>query len=152
MSGGSITSAAERRAVREAERLREHARIRRQNLAAGGLVAEVERAGTVRRRHYVAWADEVRGLKREGQMEKALELLYECIEAVERSADLDGLSMSPWYTEHAAIAHRKLGQLNRELEVLQRYRDHPRAIPDAFTDRIAKARQLIAKRAGLIEF
>lgn len=152
MSDWSISSAAERRAVRESERLRENARIRRQNLAAGGVAAASERAGTVRRRHYVAWVDAIKELKREGHLEKALELLYECIEAVERSSDVDGLPMPPWYTENAAIVHRKLGQLNRELDVLERYRDHHRGVPDAFTDRIAKTRRMIAKRTAAGDF
>lgn len=36
-------------------------------------------------------------------------------------ADRDGREPAPWYTEQAAIIHRKRGELDEELAVLRRW-------------------------------
>lgn len=64
-------------------------------------------------------------LKRDGRLEEALALCYKAIEAAEGNAG--GREPAPWYTEQAAIVHRKLSQADEEwwhqrLEELKAYR------------------------------
>lgn len=51
-------------------------------------------------------------LKRDGRLEEALALCYKAIEAAEGNAG--GREPAPWYTEQAAIVHRKLSQADEE--------------------------------------
>jgi hypothetical protein len=60
-------------------------------------------------------------LKREGRLEEALALCYSAIEGAERAAKREKLDPAPWYTEQAAIIHRKLGQRDEEIAVLKRF-------------------------------
>ena len=46
---------------------------------------------------------------------------YAAIEGAEGSAAREGLEPAPWYTEQAAIIHRKLGQHDQEVAVLARW-------------------------------
>ncbi|WP_263121158.1 hypothetical protein [Cellulomonas sp. RIT-PI-Y] len=106
-----------------------------------GVSAEQEAAALVRGRHFTEWSDIVRQLKREGRLEEALALLDELIAAAERSAD--GREPAPWYTEQAAIIHRRLKQYDHEVAVLERYRAAcpPGRGSAKIRDRLVKARQ-----------
>ncbi|WP_203896093.1 hypothetical protein [Actinoplanes xinjiangensis] len=108
-------------------------------------------AGYVRGRHYTEWNDDVRTLKRSGELEAALELLYECIEAAER--DRGGREPAPWYTHEAAIIHRKRGEIPLEVAVMERWERAcpppergPGAMQAKIADRLEKARRLLAER------
>lgn len=107
------------------------------------VAAEIE--GAVGGRHFTEWAETIRQLKRDGHLEEALALCYECIDAVEREAMVDQFRMPAWYTEQAAITHRKLGQLVEEVAVLQRYGLHVFGDPSVFEHRIAAAFRLMAR-------
>jgi len=96
-----------------------------------------QRKRLVRGKDYLEWVTPVEQLKREGKLTEALGILYECIEAAERA---DPTSPPPWYTAQAAIVHRKLGQFDAEIDVLQRYNAATKS--DAFAERIAKAAAL----------
>jgi len=69
--------------------------------------------------HYLETAEPINQLKRQGRLEEALALCYGAIDGAE--ADRDGREPAPWYTEQAAIIHRKLGQRDEEIAVLQRW-------------------------------
>lgn len=127
-------------AEKKEEQARSAARLREERLATGGDTAEAERNALVRGKHYTEWPEGIRELKRAGQHDQALVLLYELIDAAERDARRQRHGApAPWYTEQAAIIHRKLKEYDREVTVLQRYRaTHPQAA-DAFTERLAKA-------------
>ncbi|GAB3661158.1 hypothetical protein [Glycomyces tarimensis] len=64
----------------------------------------------------------IKQLKREGRLREALVLCYRAIEGAEQSAE--GREPAPAYTEHAAIIHRKLGEHDLEVAVLQCWLDH----------------------------
>jgi hypothetical protein len=72
-------------------------------------------------RHYLETVEPIKQLKRDGRLTEALELCYRSIDAAENAAALDGLEPPPWYTEQAAIIHRKLGDRDAEIAVLQRW-------------------------------
>lgn len=77
------------------------------------------RRGMVGRYHYLEAVEPIQQLKREGRLAEALELCYGAIEAAEN--DRDGREPAPWYTEQAAIIHRKRGERDLEVAVLQRW-------------------------------
>jgi len=88
-------------------------------LAEGGSRADQFHAGLVGRYHYLETAEPIKQLKREGRLQEALVLCYGAIEGAER--DRQGREPAPWYTEQAAIIHRKLGDRDAEIAVLERW-------------------------------
>lgn len=81
--------------------------------------AEQFRRGMVGGYHFLETVEPIKQLKREGRLEEALALCYGAINAAEH--DREGREPAPWYTEQAAIIHRKRGEHDKELEVLQRW-------------------------------
>lgn len=75
--------------------------------------------GLVGAHHYLETVEPIKQLKREGRLEEALALCYGAIDGAER--DRDGREPAPWYTEQAAIIHRKRGEHDQEVAVLQRW-------------------------------
>lgn len=91
----------------------------RDALQGGGERALQFRRGMVDGVHYLELVEPIKQLKREGRLEEALSLCYNAIEAAE--GDAGGREPAPWYTEQAAIVHRKLGQRPDEIAVLKRW-------------------------------
>lgn len=83
--------------------------------------AEEFRRGLVDGVHYLETIEPIKQLKREGKLEEALELCYRAIEGAE--ADREDREPAPWYTEQAAIIHRKRGEREQEIAVLRRWLD-----------------------------
>lgn len=117
-------------------------------IALRALEAVTEAEASVRGRHFSQWPDEVRQLKREGQLEEALALCLECIDAVERAAVVDHFRMPTWYTQNAAIIYRKLGQYVEEIDVLHRYSTHLFGDEEVFAPRIASAFRLLERASS----
>lgn len=69
--------------------------------------------------HYLELVEPIKQLKREDRLEEALVLCYKAIEAAEGAAGMR--EPAPWYTEQAAIVHRKLRQRDEEIAVLKRW-------------------------------
>lgn len=90
-----------------------------QGLGGGGERAEQFKQGMVGRLHYLETVEPIKQFKREGRLSEALALCYGAIEAAERSRE--GREPAPWYTEQAAIIHRKLGERDKEEAVLRRW-------------------------------
>jgi len=90
-------------------------------LAGGGDRAEQFKSGMVNGIHYLQLVEPIKELKRENRLEEALTLCYAAMDGAEGSAAKDGLEPAPWYTEQAAIIHRKLGQHDQEIAVLERW-------------------------------
>lgn len=113
-----------------------------------------EEAALVRGRHYTRWADTIRQLKRDGQVEKALALALECVDATEREGRVSGLSPAPGYTKMAAIIYRQRGDLDAEIALIERYlaaresatSENPGVLVPKLAERLEKARVLRAKR------
>lgn len=102
---------------RRNERAAETTHMVDQALAGGGERAEQFQAGLVGRLHYLETVEPIKQLKREGRLAEALALCYGAIEA---ESSREGREPAPWYTEQAAIIHRKLGERDEEAAVLQR--------------------------------
>jgi len=88
-------------------------------LAGGGDHAKAFEAGMVSGVHYLELIEPIKQLKRDDRLEEALELCYAAIQGAE--GDRAGSTPAPWYTEQAAIIHRKLRQPDREAAVLERW-------------------------------
>jgi hypothetical protein len=69
--------------------------------------------------HYLQLIEPIKQLKREERLDEALTLCYAAIDGAE--AGREGREPAPWYTEQAAIIHRKLGQKDQEVAVLERW-------------------------------
>ena len=68
---------------------------------------------------YLTLIEPIKQAKREERLDDALELCYRAIDSAER--DRNGREPAPWYTEQAAIIHRKQGDHDKEVAVLQRW-------------------------------
>lgn len=88
-------------------------------LQAGGDRGRQVQDGVVNGIHFLQAVEPIKQLKRENRLDEALTLCYLAIEGAERARD--GRDPAPWYTEQAAIIHRKLGQHAEEIEVLRRW-------------------------------
>jgi hypothetical protein len=78
-------------------------------------------AGMVGGYHYLETVEPIKQLKRDGRLEEALVLCYGAIEAAEHA--FPGQAPATFYTEQAAIIHRKRGERDEEIAVLQRWLD-----------------------------
>ncbi|MBT2555496.1 hypothetical protein [Arthrobacter sp. ISL-5] len=94
----------------------------REAVQGGGERAQQFKRGIVDGAHYLELVEPIKQLKREVRLEEALVLCYKAIEAAE--GDAKGDMPAPWYTEQAAIVHRKLGQKDEEIAVLKRWLAH----------------------------
>lgn len=103
----------------------------------------MEKPGNHEGRHYTTYVDEVKELKRTGELERAVALLVELIAATEAEARATSLGVAPWYYEQLAIVFRKLKEPTKELETLERYaRQHhaPGKVPARLEERLAAVR------------
>ncbi|NVM96082.1 hypothetical protein [Arthrobacter wenxiniae] len=91
----------------------------REALEGGGARAAQFRRGMVDGVHYLELVEPIKQLKREGRLEEALVLCYKAIQGAE--SDAGGREPAPWYTEQAAIVHRKLRERDEEIAVLKRW-------------------------------
>ncbi|MGO3885389.1 MAG: hypothetical protein ACTJHU_03740 [Mycetocola sp.] len=78
-----------------------------------------QRAGFVRGRHYTEHVEDVKRLKREDQLEDALALIYECIDASERQNAIDGYGVPPGWYQNASIVLRKMGDYEADERLLE---------------------------------
>jgi hypothetical protein len=106
-------------AERANETHREMSGMVQEALAGGGARATQFKRGMVDGVHYLELVEPIKQLKRDGRLEEALVLCYKAITAAE--GDAGGREPAPWYTEQAAIVHRKLSQKDEEVAVLKRW-------------------------------
>jgi hypothetical protein len=72
--------------------------------------------GYYRGRHYTAWVDTVKQLKREKRYAEARELLLELVRVVEHEADGKGWPEAPWYRRHLGIVERAIERERKRAE------------------------------------
>jgi len=102
---------------------------------------------TVRGRVNFEWIEVIDQYKREGQLEKALDLTYECMDAAERADSEAGDGSSTWaaWVERACIILRKLGDFEAEVRLLEEAVERLPA-REALAQRLTKA-QALAERS-----
>lgn len=109
-------------AERNAEQAADISAMVDQAVEEGGPRAFQFKQGMVGKYHYLETIDPIKELKRQGRLVEALELCYGSISAAENGRQ--GREPAPWYTEQAAIIHRKLREQVEEEAVLRRWLDH----------------------------
>lgn len=77
----------------------------------------------VRGRHFSAWSEPIKQLKRDNRLDEALELLLEVVDVVERPENCSRGCPAPGWTEQAAIVYRKQKDHASEVAILQRWLD-----------------------------
>jgi hypothetical protein len=106
----------------------------------------MERPGFFRGKHYSAYPNEVRALKRQGQFEAAEDLLLALVEAAEAEARAEKWGVAPWYYEQLAIMYARRKETQKELAILERYESQhhaPGAMPPKLAERLARVRERI---------
>jgi hypothetical protein len=101
--------------------------------------------GFVSGRHYTAYVDHVKELRRQGDEVPAEKLLLRLVEATEAEAREEGWGVAPWYYEQLAISYRKRGNIACEIAILERFVRQQHAsgvLPPQLLKRLEKARQL----------
>jgi len=100
--------------------------------------------GYVDGKHYTEFVDEVRRLKRIGDLDQAEALLLRLVDATEAEARAEGLGVAPWYYEQPAIVYRKRKLLHPEIAILERYQCQSKAPgvgPSVLADRLERLRR-----------
>lgn len=108
-----------------------------------------QESGKIDGRHYTAYVDDVKKLKREGRLEDAENLLLRLVEAVEAEAKEMEWGVAPWYYEQLAIVYRKQQRYRDEIAILERYDKNmhaPGVGPSKLSERLNKARALLTKK------
>jgi hypothetical protein len=101
------------------------------------------KSGLVDGRHYTTYVEEVRALKRAGNLEQAATLLLRLVDATEAEARANRWGVAPWYYEQLAIIYAKQKDLASEISILERYERQTKAAgarPSKLGDRLAKLR------------
>lgn len=83
--------------------------------------SSISTAGYVDGVHFTRHTDRVAELKRNQKLDEAEFLLLRLIEAAEATTAETSKGPPPWYYEQLAIVRSKLGNLEGEVEVLERY-------------------------------
>lgn len=99
--------------------------------------------GHVDGRHFSAWVDEVKRLRRDGQVDGAEGLLLQLVAATEAEAYAASHGVAPWYYEQLAILYRKQDRIADEVAILERFSREPHAPgvkPPKLLERLDKAR------------
>lgn len=99
----------------------------------------------VRSMSFEAASQTVDQLKREGRLEEALELAYECSDALERANAVIGVTGAGSWYERQAIILRKLGDLEAEVRLIE---DVRRRFPEKnlLAGRLHAARELMERK------
>lgn len=82
-----------------------------------------KRAGQLAGKHYTTYIEEVKALKKAGDIDAAAGLLLRLLDAVEREAKVSGPDwpIAPWYFVQLAAIYRKQRAYVQEAAVLLRY-------------------------------
>jgi hypothetical protein len=103
-------------------------------------------AGYVRGRHFVTYVEDVKDLKRAGNLEDAEALLLALVQATEEESKARGGGVAPGYYEELAKIYRQTKNYEREVWILERFagQEHaPGVSPPKLLERLEKARKLL---------
>ena len=112
--------------------------------------AQRKKAGFVDGRHYTAYVEKIKQLKREKRHQEAIGILLRIVDATEKESEISGWGVAPWYYEQLAIVYRKEKRYDDEVRMLERYEAQTKAPgvgPSKIAERLVKARELAVKYA-----
>ena len=99
--------------------------------------------GYVKGKHFTDYVDEVKQLLRDGNTSEVVALLLELVAATENESKAQGYGIAPWYYEQLAIVYRKMGSVNDEIAILERFakqKHAPGVKPAKLLSRLEKLR------------
>lgn len=80
-----------------------------------------EKLGFYKGKIYSDYPEEIKKLKSNGNYDKAIELLVNLIEVIEKESHETGYGVAPWYYEQLAIIYKKKKDYLNEIKVLERF-------------------------------
>ena len=80
-----------------------------------------DQPGYVDGKHYPEYVETVKQLKAEKRYDEALALLDRIMDATEQESAVQGYGVAPWCYEQTALIHRKNGDQENEIAVLERF-------------------------------
>ncbi len=98
-----------------------------------------QKAGCYKGKHYSIYPQEVNGLIQHNKLNKAEELLLHLVDATEAQNELDDGGVAPWYYEKLAILYHEQNNLQKEINILERFakqRHAPGVIPARLAERL----------------
>jgi hypothetical protein len=102
-------------------------------------------AGYVDGKHFTEYVEDVKDLKRAGDMDSAEPLLLRLVDATESECAVDGWGVAPWYYEQLAIVYRRQRLYDKEVAILERFaaqKHAPGVTPGQLMERLSRARAL----------
>ncbi|WP_439360533.1 exonuclease domain-containing protein [Bradyrhizobium sp. DASA03007] len=118
----------------------------------GAVSAKMGRPYELEASRITAVVENVQALKREGNLEEAIQVLLPQLDLWEKDAQAGLGGVAPWYYEQAAIIYRKLKRFDDEIAVLERFASQPHApgaSPPELLQRLEKAKWKAGRRDGI---
>jgi hypothetical protein len=112
------------------------------------LAASGDNIGYLNGRPYTSYVEDVKQLKRVGDVEGAERLLLALIDVIETEARVKKWGVAPWYYEELAKLYRQRRDYRAEVAILQRFAKQPHApgvMPQQLLERLDKAKALLAE-------
>lgn len=104
--------------------------------------------GYVDGRHFVTFVNDVKELKKLGNLDEAERLLLKLVVAMEKACKINDEGVAPWYYHELAKIYRKKKEYQKEVTILKRFshQKHARGVgPKKLLERLEKARVLAEK-------
>jgi hypothetical protein len=104
--------------------------------------------GYVDGRHFVTFVNDVKELKKLGNLDEAERLLLKLVVAMEKACKMNNEGVAPWYYHELAKIYRKKKEYQKEVTILKRFshQKHARGVgPKKLLERLEKARVLAEK-------
>ena len=106
----------------------------------------IEEPGYYRGQHYTCYVEEVKSLKRKGDLDAAEKLLLALVDATETESAARRCGVAPGYYQWLAMIYRKRKEYQKECAILERFsrQKHARGeLPPVLLKRLEKARLLL---------
>lgn len=101
--------------------------------------------GYINGRHYTTLVNKAKNLKKSGKIDEAEILLLKLVDAVEAENRVQNLGVAPWYYYQLATIYRKQKEIDKEIEILERFarqKHAPGARPLELMERLKKVREI----------
>ncbi|MEA3327394.1 MAG: tetratricopeptide repeat protein [Chloroflexota bacterium] len=102
-------------------------------------------SGYVNGRHFVTFVNDVKALKKLGNLDEAERLLLKLIVAMEKACKKNNEGVAPWYYHELAKIYRKKKEYEKEVTILKRFahQKHARGVgPKKLLERLEKTKVL----------
>jgi hypothetical protein len=105
----------------------------------------IEKPGYINGRHFVTYVNDVKEIKKVGNLDDAEKLLLRIIVVMEKLSKENNEGVGPWYYEELAKIYRKRREYDKEVTILKRFSHQKQARgagPKKLLDRLDKANTL----------